>query len=50
MSHLIDILGQLAPTTLFLPRCLGSFSVNNFLKIGKIAVSPSNSSDSETAP
>lgn len=42
--------GQLAPTILFLPRYRGCFSVSNFRKIGKIAVSPSMSSDSELAP
>lgn len=50
ISHLIDILGQLAPTMLFLLRYRGCFSVSNFLNIGNIAVSPSNNSDSELAP
>lgn len=52
MSHLIEIFGQLAPTPLLRLelRYRGWRSVNNFLKIGKIALSPSSSSDSEQAP
>lgn len=50
ISHLIEMFGQLAPTTLFRPRCLGCFSVNSLRNIGKMAVSPSISSDSELAP
>lgn len=49
ISHLIEIFGQLAPT-IFRPRWCGCFSVNSFLNIGKMAVSPSSSSDSELAP
>jgi hypothetical protein len=49
ISHLIDILGQLAPIE-FLVRCRESFSLKSFLKIGRIAVSLSSSSDSELAP
>lgn len=50
ISHLIDILGQLAPTTFLLALYLDSFSVNSFLKMGSIAVSLSSNSDSEHAP
>lgn len=50
ISHLMDILGQLAPTMLPRPRYCGCFSVNNFLNIGRMAVSPSSNSDSELAP
>lgn len=50
ISHLIDILGQLAPTTLLLALYRDSFSVSSFLKIGSMAVSLSSNSDSEQAP